>query len=132
MKEIFEQVVDSYHRCRHTGEFFDTFYEIFLGKSPEIAAKFVHTDFAHQKLMLKQSLFEMLNFYGGIESVRQEIEQLGRRHRELDVRAEHYELWLDSLCEAVVRHDPEYREELSQLWREAMRPGIATMLAAPG
>ncbi|HEX4147179.1 MAG TPA: hypothetical protein VHY91_27020 [Pirellulales bacterium] len=42
---------------------------------------------------------------------------------------EHYELWLDSLCETVARHDPEYQTELEELWREAMRPGIALMLS---
>jgi len=124
-----DEVIASYHRCRQSGAFVDTFYDIFLGKSAEIAAKFVHTDFARQKLMLRQSLLEMLNYYGGIESVREEIEQLGKRHHQLDVRAEHYEQWLDSLCEAVSRHDPEYRDDLGEMWREAMRPGIALMLS---
>jgi PAS domain S-box-containing protein len=124
-----DQVIASYHRCRQSGAFVDTFYDIFLRKSPEIAAKFVHTDFARQKLMLRQSLLEMLNYYGGIESVREEIEQLGKRHHQLEVRAEHYEQWLDSLCEAVARHDPEYRDDLGEMWREAMRPGIALMLS---
>lgn len=129
MKDVFDEVVASYHRCRQSGAFFDTFYEILLGKSPEIAAKFVHTDFARQKLMLKQSLLEMLNYYCGIERTRKEIERIGKLHRQLDVRPEHYEFWLDSLCEAVAKHDPEYRAELGELWREAMRPGIALMLS---
>ena len=129
MKAIYDSVAASYHRCRQSGAFFDTFYEIFLRKSPEIALKFVRTDFARQKLMIKQSLLVMLNYYCGIESVRQEIEQLGKLHRQLEVRPEHYKLWLDSLCEAVAKHDPEYRVELGELWREAMRPGIALMLS---
>jgi len=128
VKDLFDKVVASYHRSRQSGVLFDTFYEIFLRKSPEIASKFAHTDFARQKLMLKQSLLEMLNYYCGIESVRQEIERIGNLHRQLEIRPEHYELWLDSLCEAVARHNPEYRAELGELWREAMRPGIALML----
>ena len=129
MKDVCDQVIASYHRCRQSSAFFDTFYDIFLGKSPEIAAKFAHTDFARQKLMLRESLFEMLNYYGGIESVREEIEQLGKRHQQLEVRTEHYEQWLDALCEAVARHDPEYRDDLGEMWRKAMRPGIAMMLS---
>lgn len=129
MKAVYDDVVASYHRCRQSGAFFDSLYELFLGKSPEIAAKFVRTDFARQKLMLKQSLLEMLNHYCGVETVRQEIERLGSFHRRIEVRPEHYELWLDSLCEAVAKHDPEYRAELGELWREAMRPGIALMLS---
>ncbi len=129
MKNVCDQVIASYHRCRQSGAFFDTFYDILLGKSPEIASKFARTDFARQKMMLKASLLEMLNFYDGIESVREEIEQLGKLHHHLEVRAEHYEQWLDSLCEAVTRHDPEYRDDLGEMWREAMRPGIAMMLS---
>jgi hemoglobin-like flavoprotein len=129
VKNVFDQVVASYHRCRQSSAFFDTFYDIFLGQSTEIAEKFAHTDFARQKLMLKESLLEMLNYYGGIESVRGEIDQLGKRHQQLEVRTEHYEQWLDSLCEAVARHDPEYRDGLGKMWREAMRPGIAMMLS---
>jgi hemoglobin-like flavoprotein len=127
MKAVYDEVVASFHRCRRSETFFDTLYETFLGKSPEIAAKFVHTDFARQKLMMKQSLLEMLNHYCGVESVRQEIERLGAFHRQFAVRPEHYEQWLDSLCEAVSKQDPEYRVELRELWREAMRPGIALM-----
>ena len=130
MKDIYDNVIASYHRCRQSGPFFDTFYEILLGKSPEIASKFVRTDFARQKLMLRESLLEMLNYYCGVESVRQEIERLAKLHRRLEVRPEHYELWLDSLCEAVAKHDPKYRVELGELWREAMRPGIALMLSS--
>ena len=129
MNAIYDNVVASYHRCRQSETFFDTFNETFLRKSPEIASKFVHTDFARQKLMIKQSLLEMLNYYCGIESSRQEIEQLGKLHRQLEVRPKHYELWLDSLCQAVAKHDPEYRVELREQWREAMRPGIALMLS---
>ena len=129
MKNVCDQVVASYHRCRQSTAFFDTFYEIFLGKSPEIVAKFARTDFARQKLMLRESMLEMLNFYGGIKSVREEIEQLGKLHHQIEVRTEHYEQWLDSLCEAVARHDPEYRDDLGEMWREAMRPGIAMMLS---
>lgn len=129
MKNKSDQVIASYHRCRQSSGFFDTFYDIFLAKSPEIAAKFAHTGFARQKLMLRESLFEMLNYYCGIESVREEIEQLGIRHQQLEVRPEHYELWLHSLCEAVESHDPRYQEELGEIWREAMRPGIALMLS---
>lgn len=129
MNNSHDEVVASYHRCRESGAFFDTFYKVFLGKSPDIAAKFARTDFARQKLMLKQSLFEMLNYHFGIKSVQQEIEQLGRRHRELDVHPPHYELWLDSLCEAVAINDPKYTPELAVMWRAAMRPGIELMLS---
>lgn len=129
MKAISDDVVASYHRCRHTEASFDTLYELFLGKSPEIASMFVRTDFVLQKLMMKQSLLEMLNHYCGVEAVRPEIERLGKLHHQIAVRPEHYDLWLDSLCEAVAKHDPEYEVEQGERWRAAMRPGIALMLS---
>ena len=58
-----------------------------------------------------------------------EIERLGRRHKELDVTPEMYTMWLDSLCEAIRKHDPEYTPELEQRWRQAMQKGIDVMLA---
>ena len=59
MNNPFEQVIASYHRARETGQLFDTFYRIFLGKSPEIPSMFARTDFPHQKLMLRESILEM-------------------------------------------------------------------------
>ena len=56
------QLTDSYYRCRHAEGFLDTFYDLFTSKSPAVAAKFAKTDFKAQKLMLRQSLLEMLCF----------------------------------------------------------------------
>jgi hemoglobin-like flavoprotein len=49
MDESYEKVLASYHRCEDSGGFFDTFYEIFFAKSPEISPKFAHTDMEMQK-----------------------------------------------------------------------------------
>jgi hypothetical protein len=42
-------VLESYHRCEVSGGFFDTFYETFFAKSPEIPPKFAKTDMEKQK-----------------------------------------------------------------------------------
>jgi hemoglobin-like flavoprotein len=125
----FNQVIASYHRAVRSGKLFDTFYNLFLAKSPEIPPMFANTDFARQKLMLRQSLLEMLIFFQ-IPSNRQEIEELAQRHRALNVQRRHYDLWLEALCEALSQHDPEFTPELEQQWRQAMRPGVQVMLAA--
>ena len=124
----FNQVVASYHRARQSGELFDTFYRLFLGKSPEIPPMFAHTDFPHQKLMLRESLLEMLMF-AQTGSGRDEIERLAERHRSLNVQPTHYELWVEALCEALAKHDAAFTPQLEHLWREAMRQGIAVMSA---
>jgi hemoglobin-like flavoprotein len=91
MSTVFEQVIASYHRARESGAFFDTFYNLFLSKSPEIRPMFARTDFPHQKLMLRESILEMLVF-AQTGSGREEIERLAARHRALKVTARHYQL----------------------------------------
>ncbi|QDU92629.1 globin domain-containing protein [Lignipirellula cremea] len=127
MKSIYGAVIASYHRARHTDQFFDTFYGIFLRKSPEIQLMFVHTDFPHQKLMLKESLLELLLF-AECPAECEVIQRIGRRHTELKVKPEMYAMWVDALCEALALHDPEFSADLEQAWRNAMQPGIDLML----
>jgi truncated hemoglobin YjbI len=126
MDAAFEQVSASYHRARETGQLFDTFYGLFLKKSPDIPPMFASTDFPHQKLMLRESILEMLSF-AQTGSGRDEIERLGERHRQLRVKSGHYDLWLDALCEALTQHDPRFDSRLEALWRNAMKKGIALM-----
>jgi hemoglobin-like flavoprotein len=126
MSTAFEQVIASYHRARQSGEFFDTFYQLFLNKSPEIPPMFARTDFPHQKLMLRESILEMLIFAQS-GSGREEIERLAARHRALNVTARHYQLWLDALCESLAVHDAEFDADLERMWRVAMQQGINLM-----
>jgi hemoglobin-like flavoprotein len=126
MASSFDQVVASYHRARQSGQLFDTFYHLFLSKSPDIPPMFARTDFPHQKLMLRESILEMLLF-AQTESGRDEILRLAERHRQLNVRRVHYDLWLDGLCEALGRHDAEFSPDLERMWREFMGKGIHLM-----
>lgn len=130
MDSAFDQVIASYHRARQTGELFDTFYHLFLAKSPDIPPMFARTDFPHQKLMLRESILEMLVF-AQTGSCRDEIEQLAERHRQVNVKPAHYDLWLDALCEALAKHDSEFNPALERLWRDAMQKGIELMSAPP-
>jgi hemoglobin-like flavoprotein len=129
MAEQADELTASYYRCRRDERFLDTFYDGFLSKSPAIAQMFAQTDFTIQKLVLRQSLLEMLCFDRGMSGTREEIERLGLRHKELRVRPEMYAMWLDSLCEAINKHDPNYTPALELLWREAMLKSIKEIVA---
>jgi len=89
---------------------------------------FARTDFAHQKLLLRESILELL-FFAQTGAGRHEIERLAERHRQMKVKPHLYELWLDALCEALSKHDPELDESLERLWRKAMQKGIEVMSA---
>jgi hemoglobin-like flavoprotein len=129
MAEQANELTASYYRCRRDERFLDTFYDRFLSKSPAVAQMFAKTDFKFQKLVLRQSLLEMLCFDRGMSGTREEIERLGLRHKELGVTPEMYATWLESLCEAIKKHDPSYTPALEQLWREAMLKSIEEMIA---
>ncbi len=126
MMDSHETVQASYDRCVASGDFWKTFYDIFLAKSPDIASKFAQTDFNKQKNLIKASVAMMIRLGTGNENARRIIEKVGDTHcrQALDIRPELYEWWLDSLCEAVQRHDSTYTPELERLWRENMKEGI--------
>jgi hypothetical protein len=121
----------SYQRCRARDGFIETFYAHFLEKSREVVDKFRGTDFARQRLMLRESLLAMLLFNLGSADARAELERLGERHsrRGVNIPPNLYELWLDALCEAVEEHDPRFTAQLGEQWRAAMRPGIELIVA---
>lgn len=126
-----DAVTASYHRCMYGDKFVDTFYDLFLAKSPEVAKKFRHTDFDRQKRMLRQSLLMMIQYNLNPQLVKEELEQLAERHsrRGVDIQPYLYNLWLDALCEAVEQHDPDYQPQLAERWREAMQPGMELLIS---
>ena len=129
MTDQTNQVMASFYRCRRDKKFLDSFYSVFMAKSPEIAEMFAETDFKIQKLVLRQSLLEMICFDRGMDGTHEEIERLGHRHKELGITPHMYSMWLDALCESIKKHDDEYTPDLEQNWRAAMRKSIDEMIA---
>ena len=68
----------------------------------------------------------MIRLGTGEAAAQRVIERVGESHsrNRLDIQPEFYTLWLDSLCETVKQHDPDYSAELEAQWREHMQPGI--------
>ena len=127
----YEHVLDSYHRCEAAGGLFDSFYDIFLAKSPEIAPKFAKTNMEKQKQVAMASVLMALRLRTGDAVAKAYILEIAKSHgrRGHDVRPELYSLWLDALCAAVQEHDPLYSLELENQWRQAMRPAIELMIS---
>lgn len=120
---------DSLERCTRASGFLDRFYELFLASSEEVPQKFKHTDFRKQKRVLKISLYMMMLVTEGKVEGDAHLERIARLHsrRELDIKPELYELWLDCLIRAVKDFDPLCNRETERVWRKIMRAGIEFM-----
>ncbi|HUY31787.1 MAG TPA: globin [Pirellulales bacterium] len=122
---------DSLERCTASPRFLDRFYQLFMASSAEVADKFQHTDFATQKAALRVSLYiMMLAPYEGDEA-RANLQRLATRHsrKQLDIKPELYDLWLDCLIQAAKEFDPLFHGDTEMAWRVAMKEGIEFMRA---
>ncbi len=115
----------SYERCLHEEDFFRTFYERFLASDPAIAPMFANTKFERQHKLLQHGLGLLLSYAGRPNP--HLLERIAERHGpgDMNVAAGQYTLFLNSLIEAVRRHDPECTPETEQAWSAALAPGVA-------
>ena len=129
----FEQIFDdSYERAvlETVGDhdFFEAFYDRFLGTSEEIASMFSATDMNRQRSMLKKSFYSLLTFYASNHADHY-LEKIARSHNRsnLAVRPELYDLWLEALVETAREFDSDFSHRTELAWRLAMTPGIVYM-----
>ncbi|MGE3314387.1 MAG: globin [Planctomycetaceae bacterium] len=124
-------VRQSFGRCTLTDQFLVTFYEILTGSSDEIRILFAHTDMPRQRKLLKEGLIYLISYPTGNEFARTRVTELGISHSRtrLNVRQEFYQNWIDSLMNAIQRHDSSYSSDLDAAWRRVLAPGIAAMMA---
>ena len=124
--EVFD---DSLARCLSKHGFLDRFYERFLASSDEVREKFRHTDFQRQKQMLEDSLFLMTSVSGAPAEELEELDRVARRHgrHDLDIGPELYDLWLESLLQAVREYDGHFDRDVERAWRNVLAEGIEFM-----
>jgi|APSaa5957512535_1039671.scaffolds.fasta_scaffold244664_1 hemoglobin-like flavoprotein len=109
-------------------QFFEYFYQHFLGSSQEVRDAFRGTDISKQAGMLKRSLFFSVGFISSQESS-EFMEKIGRAHsrKEHDIAAPLYELWMTSMVAAVEKYDPECSESVKLAWCLALAPAVSYM-----
>jgi len=123
---------ESLKRCNAQPGFLDLFYEKFLASSPVVREKFSQTDFIRQKRALRASLHLMpLAADDPVKGPERYLRDLAARHSraQLDVGAELYDLWLDSLLATVRESDPEFSPEVEDAWEKVMMVGIHYLLS---
>ena len=126
------QVFDrSLTRCNANPGFLDLFYETFLSSSPKVKERFANTDFERQKRLLHASFYLiLLASEDPVNGPERYLEHLAARHsaRDLNIGAEFYDIWLDSLLAVVKECDPEFDDTVEDAWEQMMGIGIDYML----
>ncbi len=120
-----DRVMQSYGRCCASPQFFDTFYRLFTASSPQVREKFLNTEMPTQKQLLRAGILTLVLHARGMPDSK--LRAIGQSHaREgFDIRPELYDLWLDSLLQAIRAHDHAADEGDLAAWREVLEPGIA-------
>ena len=131
-EEILEIFDSSLARCNQTPRFLDRFYDRLLEKSPKVREKFKHTDFDRQKRALRASFQLMLLAAGdGADGPKRHLHELAVSHsrNHLDIGAEYYDYWLDSLLAVMREFDDEWSHEVEDAWEQVMGVGIKYLIS---
>jgi hemoglobin-like flavoprotein len=125
-----EIVQGSFARC-DSPEFYDTIYDIFLAKSPEVQKVFANTDFKRQKVILRTTVSLMVRFQLPDPRAQEVFEKVGTSHSREghNIHPSLYALWLESLLESIDRHDPESSDEVKDAWRDYLQDGVAIIIS---
>ncbi len=117
-------VMQSYGRCCASEGFFDSFYRYFLASSPQIRDRFTNTDMAAQKHLLRHGILNLVMYARGMPDTK--LRALGVTHARdgFNIRPELYDLWLDSLQQAIGDHDKACNADILQAWHEVLSKGI--------
>jgi hemoglobin-like flavoprotein len=122
---------ESLRRCNTREGFLDLFYETFLASSPKVREKFAKTDFVRQKRALMASFHLMLLAAEHLKGPERYLGPLAASHsrQQLDIGAEFYDLWLDSLLLTARQCDPQFDAEIEHAWETVMMVGVDFLLS---
>ncbi len=124
-RESYERAIES---DSQQDQFFEAFYDGFISRSDDIAARFASTNMEQQKEMLYRSFRHMVDF-SVQRQASDELRRIAERHSksQIDIHPDLYDIWLDSLIETVQLFDPRFTEEIELAWRIVLAPGIVYM-----
>ena len=113
-------VFQSYGRCCRNDAFFIDFYDYFMSSSEVIKNRFINTDMAAQRHLLRNGIMQLILHARGMSD--RKLRALGESHNRshYDIKPEWYELWLSSLLKTVRKHDPEHTQALESAWVEVL------------
>ncbi len=132
MKNYLEIFTASYQRVSAISvadrDFFEAFYHAFTETSAEVADKFRDVDMVKQREHLRNSLDQMI-YFSIDRKASDTLLNTAKTHSKAgkNIRAELYEVWLESLLQTVQKFDAEFDDETEIAWRVVLAPGISYM-----
>jgi len=130
MNKIDEIFNDSYERCLARSDFFDRFYDNYIGANEFVAKKFAHTDLDRQKNVLKASLHMLMALRTtDAEDAVSYFRKIGMVHsrKGQDIPPEMYDVWMSTLLQTVQECDDRYDARIEMAWRKLLSGGIEIM-----
>ena len=124
-----QKVKRSFARCFLKEDLILKFLNIIVESHPEIAPHFKNTDFNQIKLLLRQGVNCTIMYAEGVFAGQFCMEELRISHnrKHMAINPKYYPYWIKSLREAISQLDPEYTEELGDLWEAVVTPAITFM-----
>lgn len=121
--EIESILNSSLQRCMQNRQFMTIFYERFINSAPEIKHLFKNTDMEKQFEMMGKSLYAMISASEANWQNDQELIDLSRKHREMNINPAYFELWENSLLSTIKECDPSFDENVSNSWKVMIKRG---------
>lgn len=118
---------ESLQRCLENEQFLSIFYGLFLESSEEIKTQFDNTDQSHQINMMRQSLNTIISVSESNWESDKFLTDMAKKHKEMNIKPEHYVLWESSLLAAVAECDNQYNDEIRDAWKFILNRGIDFM-----
>jgi hemoglobin-like flavoprotein len=107
-----------------------SFYEVFLGRYPQLQEFFRDVDMERQAVLLTMALAVVeRNRRNPTSTTNKYLRYLGAKHRDRNVPPELYPQFVDAMMESLARfHGDEWNASLSAEWHESIDRAIEPML----
>ena len=108
--------------------FFDLFYDKFIGSSPFVKEKFKNTKLEKQKEKVKKSFYHLIQFFV-TKNVSPYMENIAKVHskNKMDIEPYLYDFFAQSLIDAIKEFDTEFCDDVELSWRMVLSAGITYM-----
>ena len=118
-------------RCKLQEAFSERFYEIFLASDTRIAQMFARADPQRRLGFLRHAVNLAVLYASGKPTGQSGLRRVRASHGSGGMQVDHrfYDLWIDSLVQAIAETDPEFGADLEAAWRRTLAVGVRYLLA---